>query len=75
MISTRAIATGIPRKMWAWLRQVTGDAAYENYLRSMHRMAAGDPQAPASSQPLSRRDFYLDAVRRRYSTVSTVARY
>ena len=52
---------------WWWLRQVSGDAAYENYLRSAGRIAAlgaGDPGIR------SRRDFYLDALRRRYSGVS-----
>jgi uncharacterized short protein YbdD (DUF466 family) len=48
---------------WVWLRQVSGDAAYENYLRS----AASHPD---SGSPLSRAEFYLDSLRRRYSTVS-----
>jgi Selenoprotein, putative len=62
----------IARGAWAWLRQVTGDAAYENYLRSIRRAAAGRSAAPAHAgcAPLSRADFYLDALRRRYSTVS-----
>ena len=24
----------LPRTIWRWIRQVSGDAAYENYLRS-----------------------------------------
>jgi uncharacterized short protein YbdD (DUF466 family) len=66
------IAIRIPSLMWAWIRQVTGDAAYENYLRSMRRAAACDSlaSAQARSEPLSRADFYLDALRRRYSSVS-----
>jgi uncharacterized short protein YbdD (DUF466 family) len=56
-------ATSLLRGGWVWLRQVSGDAAYENYLRS----AASHPD---SGSPLSRAEFYLDSVRRRYSTVS-----
>ncbi len=68
----RLYATGFARGAWAWLRQVTGDAAYDNYLRSMRRAAECDSLAsmPARNEPLSRADFYLDALRRRYSSVS-----
>ena len=71
------------RNAWLWLRQVTGDAAYENYLRSNRRalqaaVALADPcpgrashlTPAASAQPLTREQFYLDALRRRYSTIS-----
>ena len=47
--------------LWWWLRQVSGDAAYERYLEHASRC----PHAP-----LSRDEFYLDALRRRYSGVS-----
>jgi uncharacterized short protein YbdD (DUF466 family) len=65
-------AFGFARSVWVWLRQVSGDAAYDNYLRSMRRSAAyGSLASPdAARAPLSRADFYLDALRRRYSTVS-----
>ena len=65
-------ALGFARSVWVWLRQVSGDAAYDNYLRSMRRSAAYDSLASpdAARAPLSRADFYLDALRRRYSTVS-----
>jgi uncharacterized short protein YbdD (DUF466 family) len=53
---------------WSWLRQVSGDAAYENYLRCNSKHAA--PGASAPALPLSRAEFYLDSLRRRYSTVS-----
>jgi uncharacterized short protein YbdD (DUF466 family) len=49
-----------------WLRQVLGDSAYENYLRSTARPASEQ----SDSQPLSAEEFYLDALRRRYSGVS-----
>jgi uncharacterized short protein YbdD (DUF466 family) len=72
MIFIQTIAIRIPRTMWVWLRQVSGDAAYDNYLRSMRRSAACDLPVLAGSAhtPLSREDFYLDALRRRYSTIS-----
>lgn len=54
------------RVLWWFLRQVSGDAAYENYLRrqcAVHKGAMRDAI-------LSRQEFYLDALRRRYSGVS-----
>jgi uncharacterized short protein YbdD (DUF466 family) len=47
--------------LWTWLRAVSGDSAYERYLASAR---------PAGIAPLSREDFYLDSLRRRYSSVS-----
>jgi hypothetical protein len=76
------IVRNLLRSIWRWIRQVSGDAAYENYLRSTRRIAdvasldastmqAGRCAAHATSaQPLNRSEFYLDALRRRYSTVS-----
>jgi uncharacterized short protein YbdD (DUF466 family) len=43
------------RRAWALLREWSGDAAYETYLAR----AGGKP-------PLSRKEFYLDSLRRRY---------
>jgi uncharacterized short protein YbdD (DUF466 family) len=54
---------GWSKRTWLWLRQVTGDAAYENYLR--HAITH-----PDDAKTLSRREFYIDSLRRRYSTVS-----
>jgi uncharacterized short protein YbdD (DUF466 family) len=61
-VGMSAIRWGVGRlqRAWNWLRQVSGDAAYENYLRSPGR----------SASPLTRDQFYLDSVRRRYSSVS-----
>lgn len=84
MNSARALVIPILRNTWRWIRQVSGDAAYENYLCSSKRVArtnvaradARTMQAghcsthPTSDQLLSRSEFYLDALRRRYSTVS-----
>ncbi len=72
------------RNAWLWIRQVSGDAAYENYLRStrrvaqaeMARVAARTRQAgccsthATSTALLTREEFYLHALRRRYSTIS-----
>ena len=54
---------GLLKRAWFWLRQVTGDAAYDSYLRHVARNAAGQ-------QPLSRAEFYQESLRRRYCTVS-----
>jgi uncharacterized short protein YbdD (DUF466 family) len=82
MNSTRTFALSISRNIWRWIRQVSGDAAYENYLRSTRRIAvvarvdARTMQASCcstratSAQPLTREEFYLHALRRRYSTIS-----
>lgn len=66
--------------LWWWLRQVLGDAAYENYLRSTQRSAVGahlcvrPPGAGTHLRPsqriMSREEFFLDSLRRRYSTIS-----
>jgi uncharacterized short protein YbdD (DUF466 family) len=46
-----------------WVRQVSGDAAYENYLRSAARSAC-------DGKLMTREEFYLDLLRRRYTSVS-----
>jgi uncharacterized short protein YbdD (DUF466 family) len=51
-------------RAWWWLRQVSGDAAYENYLRSRRRAT---PARPHCGRIASREEFYLDSLRRRYS--------
>ncbi len=53
------------RFLWWWLRQVSGDAAYENYLRSARRATVG-----VAAHIMSREEFFLDSLRRRYSSVS-----
>lgn len=49
------------RGAWTYLRAVTGDSAYETY-----RARAGRQSPP----PLTREQFYLDRLRRRYAGVS-----
>ena len=48
------------RRFWRGLREWCGDAAYENYLRSP--VARG-----GSCHTLSRAEFYVDQLNRRYS--------
>jgi uncharacterized short protein YbdD (DUF466 family) len=55
------------RKMWWALRQIFGDAAYENYLQSVRRNESHGAKIAA---PLSRDEFYLDSLQRRYSKIS-----
>jgi Selenoprotein, putative len=77
MRQVRVAITDGARVAWWWLRQVMGDAAYENYLRSAARHrgaqeAAKDccEQTGREGRLLTREEFYLDALRRRYSGVS-----
>lgn len=55
-------------RAWWYIRQVSGDAAYENYLHAQQRRTHS-PCGRARA-PLSAREFYDDALRRRYSGVS-----
>lgn len=53
--------------VWWMARQISGDAAYENYVRCARKegrteSAAGPPMSPES--------FYVDSLRRRYSQAS-----
>jgi hypothetical protein len=54
------------RRVWWWLRQVTGDSSYENYLLSAARRHCSD----CPDLKLGPREFYLDQLRRRYSRPS-----
>lgn len=55
-------------RAWWWVRQVSGDAAYENYLAWAARSAGC--QDERHNRVVSREDFYLESLRRRYSGVS-----
>jgi hypothetical protein len=55
------------RQFWWALRQIFGDAAYENYLQSVQR---GALRGASIAAPLSRDQFYLDSLQRRYSKMS-----
>ncbi len=78
----RAIARGTRtamRAVWGWLRQVSGDAAYEDYVRSAaQRLKRGAGNASSglgrgasiAAQVLSPEEFYVETLKRRYSGVS-----
>jgi len=63
IIACAAALRGAMYLGWWYLRQISGDAAYENYLRRASK-------ASGNSRTLTREEFYLDAVRRRYTGVS-----
>ena len=66
MAKTIGAAITTLKRAWWWLRQITGDAAYENYLA--HSRATTEPEHPAPM--MSRAEFYADSLRRRYSTIN-----
>ena len=49
------------RWLWTWLRAWSGDSAYETYARRQRELGG---------EPASRRDFYLERLERRYSTIT-----
>lgn len=49
-------------RLWQGLRQWSGDAAYETYVRCARRHHA--------AQVLSREEFYVEQLKRKYSRVS-----
>lgn len=61
-----SVTRAVVAKAWWWLREVSGDAAYEDYLRRSRRSEA----ATCAGPPLTREQYYLDALRRRYTSVS-----
>jgi hypothetical protein len=69
-IFTKAIHAA-PKVWWA-VRQIFGDAAYENYLRATRAQDASAPGSMPDASPalLSPADFYLDSLRRRYSRIN-----
>jgi len=46
---------------WWYLRQISGDAAYENYLRHQRDIAAA---------PLNPTQFYQESLKRKYVTIN-----
>ena len=54
---------GRPARLWAWLRALLGDDAYERYLR---HCIARHPEA----EPLDRRAFYASELDRRWKQVN-----
>lgn len=55
--------------LWWWLRQVSGDADYENFLRSgSRRSSAGGSGVPRGA--MSAEEFYLENLRRKHSRIN-----
>ncbi len=50
-IAKRKIGTGLASALWNWLREASGDDAYDRYLDHRH-------EAAHSGEPLSRREFF-----------------
>jgi hypothetical protein len=54
--------SGLLRRLWQGLREWSGDAAYETYAKCAARAGEG--------RVLSREEFYVDQLQRKYSRVS-----
>lgn len=61
MSEVARIALTRAQKAWTFLRAVMGDQAYERYLEVAQRRGEA---------PLSAQEYYLESIKRRYSTVS-----
>lgn len=61
----------IAGSLWWWLRQVSGDADYENYLRRSSRdSCAGGSEDRSSLRAISAEEFYLENLRRKHSRIN-----
>ena len=57
--------------VWWWLRQVSGDADYENYMRRGSRdSCAGGSEVRCSLGAISAEEFYLENLRRKHSRIN-----
>jgi hypothetical protein len=67
----RGLWLALASRFWWWLRQVTGDAAYENYLRHVSRPCANSCCTKGSLEDIiTAEQFYLDRLHRKYARVS-----
>jgi hypothetical protein len=61
----------IAANLWWWLRQVSGDADYENYMRRGSRdSCAGGSEDRVSRGAISAEEFYLENLRRKHSRIN-----
>lgn len=71
------------KSLWWWLRQASGDAAYENYLGWVGKRTAtanrergggvetrGEPRGGGRERRLSPAEFYAESLERRYKSVN-----
>ena len=56
-------AKGLLLRIWRGIREWCGDAAYERYLRSQAKHFCGQPA-------MTREEFYLSQLQKKYSRVS-----
>ena len=54
------------RNAWWMVRQITGDAEYENYLAAKEEAR----NSQGCERKMTQEEFYVDSLRRRYSRVS-----
>jgi len=59
----RELLTHLPKQLWQYLRQVTGDDAYERYIAHLNREHAGEPA-------LTRQQFFKRRQDEKWSKVS-----
>ena len=60
--------TSALKKAWRYLREVTGDAAYENYAKyCATKKSNSNPNATAI---MTRAEFYSESLKRKYSTIN-----
>ncbi|HVA93725.1 MAG TPA: CstA-like transporter-associated (seleno)protein [Candidatus Dormibacteraeota bacterium] len=59
-------------RFWWWLRQVTGDAAYENYLRHVSRRPGNSTSPGGHGCELveTAEQFYIEQLNRKFSRIS-----
>jgi hypothetical protein len=61
----------IAGNLWWWLRQVSGDADYENYMRRGSRdSCASGSEDRVSRGAISAEEFYLENLRRKHSRIN-----
>lgn len=61
----------IAGNLWWWLRQVSGDADYENYMRRGSRDSCPSiNQNRVSRGAISAEEFYLENLRRKHSRIN-----
>lgn len=65
----RQTLLSIAANLWWWLRQVSGDADYENFLRSGSRHSCAD-RSGVSRGAVSAEEFYLENLRRKHSRIN-----
>ncbi len=56
------------KKAWRYVREVTGDTAYENYAK--YCAANNSNSNPAAPATMSRAEFYSESLKRKYSTIN-----